>query len=254
MEGIIREESFSQFTLGDIFKELKKRLLLVVAIICVFTAVGGVFGAFVVDTTYTSEAVMMVRAGEEGTLADAQTLASAFMSLAGPKNEQIYKKTVVEFNADHPQNKVTLKELKESISISTNSMLLNVAIETKNPKADSILIKFMLQVQEFAKTNDEKGEFKYPLFANKIDVISQPSEPESDEKSKVFKYLALFFIVGAFCSMVMVIARVMLDDTYTDKASFERDFEVSVLATFEEVSSSKNKDKSETLNLTGGEV
>jgi hypothetical protein len=40
----------------------------------------------------------------------------------------------------------------------------------------------------------------------------------------------------------------MLDDTYTDKASFERDFGISVLATFEEVSCSKNKGKGETVN------
>ncbi len=228
MDEILREDVGSQVTLQAIFKELKKRLLLVVAIIFFCTAVGGVFGAFVVDTTYTSSATMMVKVGEGG-LSEAQSLASALKSITDPQNEQLYKKTMIKFNSSYPQNQVTLKEMKGIITTSSNNMLFNISIETTNPMATSILNVFMTEVQTFTESQPN-------LFVNKVEVVSPPSELESDGDTKVFKYLALFFILGAFCSMCLVFVRVMLDDTYSDKASFEREFTVDVLATFEDVS------------------
>ena len=55
MQEIIREEGGTHFTVRALFKELKKKLLLVVALILVATAIGGIYGGLVVDTKYTTD-------------------------------------------------------------------------------------------------------------------------------------------------------------------------------------------------------
>ncbi|MBR2337332.1 MAG: hypothetical protein IKA61_05270 [Clostridia bacterium] len=238
MEDMIREDGGSQFTLQALFKELKKKLLLVVAIVLLCTAAGGVFGAFVVDTKYTSNATMIVNVGNEGTLAEAQSLATALKSITEPENDAIYNSTITTFNAKHPDSKITLEELKSSVSVTSNSMLLNLTIVSTNAEANLILDEFMRQIRRFANeevTNDGVTTYRYPLFAEKVDVISYASKPVSDAKTKVFKHMALFFIVGAFGSMLLVLLSVLLNNTYADKSSFERDYDIDVLATLEDI-------------------
>ncbi|MBR2384212.1 MAG: hypothetical protein IKA99_01235 [Clostridia bacterium] len=243
MEEIIREEGGSQFTLQALFKELKKKLLLVVAIVLLCTAIGGVYGGVIVDTKYTSNATMIVNVGKEGTLVEAQGLATALKSIADPENDAIYEATATTFLSTHPDfaNKYKMNKdilaanLKGAISVTTNQMLLNLKITSTFPEADSILNQFMTEIQKFANQPSTDGEFRYPLFADKVFIVSPASKPFSDAKTKVFKYMLLFFVVGVFGSMLLVLLSVLLNDTYADKLSFEKDYNLDVLATFEDV-------------------
>ena len=265
MQEIIREDGGSQFTLQALIKAVKRRLLLIVAITLLCTAVGGVFGAFIVDTRYTTTATIMVNVDSEGTLSQAQSLATALKSITDPENNDLYSEVWYKFNIDNPENKIaSVQELKDSITVKVSSTLLYFTLVSTNPKADSILTLFMQHVKDFADTKDydnpikdEEGNYvldengekqyapKYPLYAEKVDIISIPFEPKDDSMTKVFKYMALFFIVGAFGSLCFVLLKVLLEDTYSDKASFENDFAIDVLATIEEVKIAR-ADKSET--------
>ena len=240
MVEIMREEGGSQFTLQALFKELKKKLLLVIAIILFCTAVGGVYGGVVVDTTYTTNATMIVNVGNDGTLEQAKSLATALKSIVDPENDVIYDLTATTFvskNPNYPMKRDELKaELKKSISVTTNAMLLNLTMSTTLPEAESILNLFMKQMMDFVNVKVEGSDaYVYPLFAEKIDIISPAGDVKDDSNSKVFKYMALFFIVGAFASMLLVFLKVFLNNTYTDKASFEMDFDMDVIATIEDI-------------------
>ena len=239
MEDIIREEGGSNFTLQVFVKEIKRKLLLIIAIALAFTAVGGVFGGFIVDTKYTSTASVILQPGNEGKLEEAQSLASALKSVTDPENDALYQDVFDAFNAKYPESVLpTVKELKESISVSSNAMLLNFKVVSKNSKADLILEEFLNHVIDFTMKKDVVNgieTYKYPLFANKVDIISDPSSPTSDASTKVFKYMALFLIIGAVGSMCFILVSIMLEDTYPNKASFERDFTIDVLASIGDV-------------------
>lgn len=241
MEEMIREDGGSQFTLQAIFKALKKKLLLIIAVTLLFTAVGGVFGAFVVDTQYTTSGTMIVNVGNDGTLADAQSLATALKSITDPGNDRIYKAVTTKFNATHPNDKITIAELQGAISVTANSVLLNITMTTSNPKADLILDEFMSEIKAFANEKDAStGAYKYHLFAGKVDVISYASTPSSDAQTKVFKNMVIFFVIGAFGSVLVVLLMLLLNDTYANKVSFEKDFAIDVLATIEDFDGSND--------------
>ena len=79
MEEIYSEESIGQFSIKVFIKELKKRMLFIVATTLLFAALGGVVGKFFVKTQYTSTATIIVKVSESDngvTLEDAEKVAT----------------------------------------------------------------------------------------------------------------------------------------------------------------------------------
>lgn len=235
-----REEGASQFSLQSFFYEIKKRLLLIIAVTLLCTAVGGVVGAFFVKPQYKSTATLYV-GGE--TLSESQSLATAIKSFLEPDNDIIYKQAENELSDLSPS--VDIAELKESLTVKVNSMMINLEYESTNPHADTILNTIIMTFMDFIdQENAEKpGEYLYDIFGGKVRVISPASKKTNDSKLLVFKYMALFFIIGAIGTVLAVLLKVMLNDTYSDKETLQSDIGVDVLVMIEDVISVKKESK-----------
>ena len=264
MQEIIREEGGTHFTVRALFKELKKKLLLVVALILVATAIGGIYGGLVVDTKYTTTSTMIVNVGADGTLEESQNLAKAFKSIT--ESDTIYELTAIEYMTKYHYSKMKREELKteikSSITVTVDSMLLKFTMTSKLSGVKDILNILMRKVQEFVDSpkfdddgnimKDEFGEVipVYPLFAGKVFIVSPATEPTNDADTKVFTNMVVFCGGGVLVSMLIIVLRVLFNNTYDDKASFEEDYDIDVLAMIDDISC-LNEDASNSLK---GEV
>ena len=251
MQEIIREEGGSHFTIRALIKEFKKNFLLVVALVFLCTAVGGLYGGFIVDTKYTTTSTMIVNVGENGTLEESQNLAKAFKSIT--ESDTIYGLTAVEYMTKYHYSKMKREdlknEIKRSVTVTVDSMLLNFTITSKLPGVKDILNILMRKVQEFVDMPkfDDNGDVMidpetqeeipvYPLFAGKVFIVSPATETVNDADTKAFKHMTVFCLAGVVGSMFFVIARVLFNNTYADKSSFEEDYDIEVLATVDDIS------------------
>lgn len=265
MQEIIREEGGTHFTVRALFKELKKKMLLVVALILVATAIGGIYGGLVVDTKYTTTSTMIVNVGADGTLEESQNLAKAFKSIT--ESDTIYELTAIEYMTKYHYSKMKREELKNeiksSITVTVDSMLLKFTMTSKLSGVKDILNILMRKVQEFVDSPkfDDDGEIMrdpetkeiiplYPLFAGKVFIVSPATEPTNDADTKVFTNMVVFCGGGVLVSMLIIVLRVLFNNTYDDKASFEEDYDIDVLAMIDDISSLSEEDS----NSAKGEV
>ena len=252
-----REEGASQFSLQSFFYEIKKRLLLIIAVTLLCTAVGGVVGAFFVKPQYKSTATLIVT-GEGMSLSEAQSLATAMKSFLDPENDIIYKNTYGELETKSLDESVSITELKYSLAVKVNSMMINLEYESTNVEADTILNTIIVEFRKFIDQTDanepikkvevdgemiEKPNYIYDTFGGKLQVLSYASDPTNDSKLLVFKYMALFFIIGAIGTVLAVLLKVMLNDTYSDKETLQNDIGIDVLVMIEDVISVKKESK-----------
>lgn len=265
MQEIIREEGGTHFTVRALFKELKKKMLLVVALILVATAIGGIYGGLVVDTKYTTTSTMIVNVGADGTLEESQNLAKAFKSIT--ESDTIYELTAIEYMTKYHYSKMKREELKNeiksSITVTVDSMLLKFTMTSKLSGVKDILNILMRKVQEFVDSPkfDDDGEIMrdpetneiipvYPLFAGKVFIVSPATEPTDDADTKVFTNMVVFCGGGVLVSMLIIVLLVLFNNTYDDKASFEEDYDIDVLAMIDDISSLSEEDS----NSAKGEV
>lgn len=245
MEEIeIREEGGSQFTIRALIKEIKNSFLLIVAITLLCTAIGGVFGKFFVKTTYVSKASLMVSSTDQGggNITQSKELATTMKAFLDSTNKIIFQQVETDYNSEHHEGKISAKELESSLGISVNTVMMDLTLTTTNKDAKQILQKVIENM--IAAVNENKdGEYTYEEFAGKLKITSPASDAESDAGSKVFKYMAIFFILGAFGSLLFVLLKILLNDTYSDKDLFEADLGIEVLSMIEAVSPAKNKNK-----------
>jgi capsular polysaccharide biosynthesis protein len=195
---------------------------------------------------------------EKATLADAEKLATATASFLSPKTDFIYQIVKTGFNASGPKQTVSVKELKESLSVTVDSMMINLEYESTNVEADTILNTIIVEFRKFIDQTDanepikkvevdgemiEKPNYIYDTFGGKLQVLSYASDPTNDSKLLVFKYMALFFIIGAIGTVLAVLLKVMLNDTYSDKETLQNDIGIDVLVMIEDVISVKKESK-----------
>jgi capsular polysaccharide biosynthesis protein len=247
MEDIeIREESNSQFTIQALIKEIKNNVLLIIAITLLFAAIGGVVGKFFIKTTYVSKASLMVATSTEGENAITQSkeLASTIKAFLDSTNNTIFTATEIEYNSMHPHQKLTTKEIAKSLDISVNTIMIDLTYTTTNKDAKIILQKIVENIiTAVNEVNPDTNEPTYSEFAGKLKETSPASNQESDEGTKVFKYMIIFFIIGAFGSLLFVFFKVILNDTYSDKESLELDVGIDVLSMIEISASSNTKEE-----------
>ena len=235
----IREDGVSQFTIRAVVREIKKRLLFVVAITLLLTAIGGVLGKFFIKTTYVSKASLMVSAGDDsGGVSQAKELATTVKAFLDSTSNSIYN----EIEKSYTSVPITAKEIEKSLKITVNAVMIDFTFTTKNKDAQKIL-QLIVQKMIDSVNETKNGEYMYAEFANKLKETTSASPAETDEGIKVFKYMAIFFMLGLFCNLLFIFLKVLLNDTYSDKDLFESDLGIDVLAMIEAVSINNAKEE-----------
>ena len=172
------EEKTFQITFQALFKEFKRNLLLIIAIVVAFTAIGGIIGGFFIKTQYTSVASLMIKSDPpkelveiivNGTsLSEEEGLARAFKSIL-VSSDPIFVNAVTEYNSQNPNNPVKKEDVKENLTVKVSSVMINLEYTSSNPNSQQILDKIVKHLIKFVETKDEGGEYTYgPRYVDKL--------------------------------------------------------------------------------------
>lgn len=251
-EQELRGEQTSQITLSSLLAELRNNLILIIVITLVMTVLGGLFGALFVKTKYSSSAALVVSppsassssGGSNSDLSYAVNLTNSFKDFF--KSDFVSKDAAAKYNATAAE-KVTAGQIKSGITTTTNtqSFIINVSFTSNNKDAQNILNQIIESAISLADSTvvDAGGNEKpvYGLFYEKLTVMNYAGGVSSDSFSKVVKYLALFFAGGLVVSFVIIVLKLILNDTYKTKESLENDVPVEVLAMIEDITLAKEE-------------
>ena len=248
----LMEEKTFQITFQALFKEFKKNLLLIIAIVVAFTAIGSVVGGFFIKTQYTSVASLMIKSDPPKelteiivngtTLGEEESLARAFKAIL-ESSDPIFVNAVTEYNSQNPSSTVNKEDVKENLTVKVSSVMINLEYTSSNPNSQQILDKIVKHMIKFVETKDEGGDYTYgPRYVDKLKENSPASEAKDDEDVRVFKYMAIFLVVGVVLSCAIIFLNVLFRDTYEDKESFEKDTGLEVFAVLGDMRKSVDKE------------
>ena len=242
MDQEAQRENENQLSLQTLFVEAKNSWLLIIIVTLLFALVGGIYAQFFVDVTYTSKASFVVNVMPDETAGNTTTAYSYAVNLTntlGPyiKTTNVCKKALDIYNDSHEEKLSSYNEIQKAISYSVTdkSFIISLTCATANPDADGILQAAMEAAIDVAQEYQEGQTF----LANKLLIYEQPSKPSDNEISKLYKYILIFFVLGLVVSGVIVLLKVILNDTYKSKESLESDIPVEVLALIDDLAEAK---------------
>lgn len=245
-----------QLSLQSLFIEVKKNLLLIIVITLLFALAGGLYSKFFVKTKYTSRGSFIVNVSMEESKVTETTAYSYAVSLTnslapfiktanvGKKAAELYNSG--KYNKDADGNLVPpVEQLKEgvftgSLTVTTTekNFIITVICTTTNPNADKILQAAMDATQEVANELTDK-DGKRTVMYNKFLQYEAPSYPSSDSSTRIYKYILIFMLLGLVVSAVVIILKILFNDTYKTKEDLERDLNVEVLALIDDLAEVK---------------
>lgn len=234
-ENVIkREENILSF--ADVFAVIKKRIVIFLAVIAVFAAVGAVYSYFFMATEYTATASLSVKVesefgeptkiikgpdGKEYTVIDnskneaeknalsyAATIASNALAFFNSNNDVVYLGAKEKYDKNYlePEAKpVKLDSVKKGLSCSSQSsqIFLSYKSTIKNPEKMLGCI-----IDSFLETINAKDGDKavFEVYSGRITVLSEPLLQEAPGRfNRVVKYTLVFFVAGVVVSLCVAV-------------------------------------------------
>ena len=242
MEQEVQKESENQLSMQTLFLEAKHSLLMIIIVTLLFALAGGIYARFFVDTKYTSKASFVVNVMPDETSGSTTTAFSYAVNLTntlGPyiTTTKVCEKALEIYNDSHEEKLSSYAVIQKALSYSVieKSFIIPLTCTTTNPDADGILQAAMDAAIEVAKEYEDGQTF----LANKLLIYEEPSKPTNDSRNKLYKFILIFFFIGLVVSFLIVIFKIILNDTYKSKEDLERDIPVEVLALVDDLTQSK---------------
>ena len=235
---ILREEN--ALTISNLWATAKKKILLILALIVVFAAVGAMYSFFLVPQEYTATASLIVSVkpektvktitGSDGkiyTIVDDSDLNAesaalsyacsiAYNSLAffSDDNDVIYLNAMKQYKSGSENAAdVKMERVKKSLTVSNQSsqIFLSYKSTLKDPEKmlGCIIDSFLEKVNE----KNSEGNPVFESFADRISILSEPYLNESKGKlGQVAKYTLVFAVLGvvvSFCIVVIAMSKTL---------------------------------------------
>ncbi len=247
MEQDRQTVSETQLSLQTILIEVRNNLLLIIIVTLLFALAGGIYGKFFVKTQYTSKAAMVVTALPEETSGSTTTAYTYSVNLTNTMGLFVKSRTVCERAAELYEgktgNKISSGTIQGSISYSVveKTFIINLTCKTTHGDADVILEVLMDAAIEVANEYNDGKSF----FAKKLQIFDAPTSPSDDSSTKLYKYIFVMLAIGLVVSVLIIILKIILNDTYKSKDDLERDIPVEVLALVDDLTQIKEGRKNE---------
>lgn len=219
-------------SLSEIFKAIKKRWIMIVAITLTATIISGVISFFVIDPVYEASTKVFVgkEESEDATYNNSdinmyqqllQTYAQAI------KTKDLVGRAINGLNYSELETKDILEEL--TVNPITSTQILEIKYKSKNPNEAKDVLKNI--TDEFiitAKDLVPNGNVRV------IEEVELPEEPVSPNK-KI--NIAIAFLLGFMVSIGLVFLLEYLDNTYKNKEQLEKELGIPVLGAIPDVES-----------------
>lgn len=186
-------EEAKEFSVIDLFFRIKKRIILVIAIIAIATLIPLMAGIFFTTPVYEAKVAIiaeMPRQDENSRVTDS-TMYSNLMGtyIAIAKTSFVAEKAAAEIND------VAAEELLSSVNITTDSMILYITIANKDP---DIAYK---AVNAYTKAFVERGNELLP--EGELTIVDNSGKPTTPLNSSTTTVVLAGFIFGATLAVVL---------------------------------------------------
>ncbi len=224
-------------TLSNLFETVKKSILLVLAIIVAFAAVGALYSFFFIKREYSASASLIVTVKPEPTVktivsSDGKTytitddsvlnaensaasyacwIAGNSLAFFNRDNKVIYSEAIKKYEELHKNDAkhtpIKVDFVGKSVSVSSQSSQIFVSYSSTASDPDKmlkcIIESFLAKINE----EDETGESVFKPFSGRITVLSEPCLDETNGRfGSIVKYTLVFAVLGfvvAFCVVVV---------------------------------------------------
>ena len=259
---IVQEEERG-ITLSDIFFLIKKNILMICIITLVLTIAGAVYGLKFKKITYTAkaEAIVMAESNESSAQSDYQKyvmstyLINTFNSfivsnkvvgaVAAELTEKLDEYKTANPDAVLPENykdfskesernsMITTIQKNATITTSTNSLIITIKYKSNNEALSIVVTNLLVEkTKEIADHYVENGTEKvydYKMLAGNFASVDVADASTIDASRGAAKVIIICFLVGIVLSAAIILIKFFVDDTYTSKESFEKEFNINVL-------------------------
>lgn len=213
-----------EIDLGELFKALKKNILLIVVISILCAVVGFVSSMFLINKKYSSEATIYItpKVTEQGTIDynSIQTnsrMVNNYMEIL--KGETILAKVADQVGME------SYSEVLDTLTISNpeNTELISVSSETTNPELSQQIVS--LVISTFTE------DMMDILNLNNVTIINDAKVNENPVSPNVPRYTILGLAVGLVISCGYVFITFLFDKRLRTREEAENFLGVPVLAT-----------------------
>lgn len=260
MDNEIREEQ--GITFADLWFLVKRNMLLILIVTLVFTVLGGIYGLKIKNPTYTATTTAIVfvdtsSSGSSGNVVNNYSYATYFTSTFSTFIKSNPVLTLACKNLNEKGYEYSRKELKDCISIGTESNSLIITIVAKVSSKDenegraraqaianTILESTIQEANKYKYDSngnvvlDNNGDpvYEYLVLAEKL-VAMEKVENTSDVvySRGAGTTILIAFLIGLVVSMGIVLVKYLIDDTFSSKETFEKMTGLTVFASIPEI-------------------
>ena len=241
-EQELRQESDNQLSLQTLFLEVRKNVLLIAVITLLFALAGAAYARYFVKTRYTSSGALMVNVtyGEGSEIKGETTAYSYSIAITDTVSKFITTSKVAEKAAELYKEKYGEDIPSYALGVTTTekNFIINVSCTSTNRETKQILDVVMDATK--AAANELKGQDgNHTVFYNKLFVFEDASEGWADSGARMYKYVLIFMLLGLVVSAVVIILKILFNDTYRFKEDVEKDLSVEILALIDDLTGMK---------------
>lgn len=256
-EEVYQEQGIS---FSDLLFLVKRNIIIILIVTILCTIAGGVYAFGVKKPVYTAVATAVVQAEQSTTNNLESTSYSYSVALTNTFKDVIKSQPVIVKAADElvknekyanvdGAKSSLMNKLKSSVSVtSTTSTLILTVSASSIDKDEAILLANTILAETIAVTDqyevDENGNpkldsegkniYKYPILANKLKVLQEADYNTTSIKSNKLLILVVACLIGLIISFVIVLIKFLSDDTYTSKDTFEKTYNINILASIQD--------------------
>ena len=234
MNEYIERQEFEEeegISLQDLLRIIWDNIAMILIITMWVMVLGIVYTFVVVTPKYTADSSLIVQVDVESTGTNEQSAIVIANNLIGTYKEFILSDTVLEtVKADIPElTNVSLKSIKDSISVSTtnNVLIIYISVENESPElAQEIANTLITNSIEIANDEDDP----YILLQNKLKVLNKAKLPNGLILLKKVLNIALSIILGGILALGVVFIKEFFNNKFKTAEEVERHLNVKVIA------------------------
>ncbi len=234
MNEYIERQEFEEeegISLQDLLRIIWDNIAMILIITMWVMVIGIVYTFVVVTPKYTADSSLIVQVDVESTGTNEQSAIVIANNLIATYREFILSDTVLEtVKADIPElADVSLKSIKDSISVSTtnNVLIIYISVENESPElAQEIANTLISNSIEIANDEDDP----YILLQNKLKVFDQAKLPTGPSSPNKVLNIAISIILGGIIALGVVFIKEFFNNKFKTAEEVERHLNVKVIA------------------------
>ena len=262
-EEVYQEQGIS---FSDLLFLVKRNILVILIITIICAIAGGVYAYGLKKPVFTAVATAVVQAEQSTTNNQESTSYSYSVALTNTFKDVIKSQPVIVAAADElvkndkyanieNARSSLMGKLKSNVSVtSTTSTLILTVSASSTDRDEAILLANTILTETINVTDqfevDENGQpvvdsegkkiYLYPILGNKLKVLQNADLDTTSEKHNELLILVVACMIGLIISFAIVLIKFLSDDTYTSKDTFEKTFNINILASIQDAAEGGN--------------